>query len=155
MPFAFRLVKTRYADTAFSGEGARLYGGRWNSRGQRVSYAADSISLAALELLVHLRAEEILGAYTLFRVALEDSQIMTLAYEALPKEWQAEPAPRSAALIGDAWVAEAPSIALRVPSVIVHEEYNVLLNPNHPDYTRLTSQATSRPFQFDQRLAPA
>ena len=69
----FRLVKARYADQAFDGEGAKLSGGRWNSKGVAVVYAADSIALAALELLIHLHSHEILNSYRLYRIEIGDT----------------------------------------------------------------------------------
>ena len=147
-----RLVKTRYADSAFDGEGARRYGGRWNSRGRPVVYAADSIALAALELLVHLRSEQILASYTLFRLDLAEDQWMDLDQHPLPEDWNREPAAESTALVGDEWLDSRLSVALRVPSVIVPEEFNFLLNPQHPDFDGVVRRALSRPFGFDRRL---
>ena len=89
MPRLYRIVKARYASAAFDGEGARRYGGRWNSRGQRATYMADSIALAALELLVHLGSERALAAYRLFRVEVAVSQIMILEAADLPNGWLA------------------------------------------------------------------
>jgi RES domain-containing protein len=144
VPPVYCLVKNRYAEAAFSGEGARLYGGRWNSRGRRVIYTADSIALAALELLIHLQSEPVLAAYRLFRLDLAADQIMYLATTDLPDDWQHEPAPPATARIGDEWLDRGLSLALQVPSVIVPEERNFLLNPAHPDYLTVVQRAWSR-----------
>lgn len=153
MPHAYRIVKSKYANTAFTGEGAKLYGGRWNSRGRRATYAAESIALAALELLVHLKADQILSAYTLFQLTLDDDQIMVLDEQDLPADWNHQPAPRSTPQIGDEWLDKCPSLALKVPSIIVPEEYIFILNPAHEDYPEVVRRAGSHPFQFDSRLA--
>lgn len=153
MPYAYRIVKTKYADLAFTGEGAKLYGGRWNSRGKRATYAAESIALAALELLVHLKSDRILSAYTLFQLTLNDGQIMVLDKQALPADWSHQSAPRSTSRIGDEWLGKCLSLALKVPSIIVPEEYIFVLNPAHDDYPEVVERAGSHPFQFDSRLA--
>jgi RES domain-containing protein len=138
---------------AFTGEGAKLYGGRWNSRGKRATYAAESIALAALELLVHLKSDQVLSAYTLFQLTLDDDQIMVLDEQVLPADWNHQPAPQSTAQIGDEWLGKCLSLALKIPSIIVPEEYIFVLNPAHEDYPDVVGRAGSHPFQFDSRLA--
>ena len=147
MPRLYRIVKDRCASAAFDGEGARRYGGRWNSRGQRATYMADSIALAALELLIHLQSEPVLAVYRLFRLDLAADQIMHLATTDLPDDWQHQPAPPATARIGDEWLDRGLSLALQVPSVIVPEERNFLLNPAHPDYPTVVQRAWSRPLK--------
>ena len=122
MPTAWRLVKTRYAATAFDGEGARLYGARWNSPGTRVAYAADSVSLAILEVLVHLQSSQVLPSYSLLGVEIPDDLIERLDPSVLPRDWKRFPPPASLQAIGDAWVQAGSAAVLRVPSVIVESE---------------------------------
>ena len=120
---------------AFSGEGARLYGGRWNSRGVPVAYAAGSRSLALLEVLVHLGVPRLLRQYLLIPVTFARDDVETLGD--LPEDWRAHPAPRSTQQAGDAWARNAISPLLQVPSVILPTEPNYLVNPHHPDFSAL------------------
>jgi RES domain-containing protein len=149
----FRLVKKRYAANPLDPQGARLYGGRWNSPGRGVVYASDSIALSLLEKLVHLHSFEVLEQFVLCTLELDESRVMSLAAEALPPDWQAEPPPRSTQVIGDQWLERGESLALAVPSVLVPRQWNYLLNPLHPDFARLQADLVVEPFRFDERLA--
>lgn len=148
----WRIVKQRHAKTAFSGEGARLYGGRWNRPGTAMVYAAGSQSLAILEMLVHLDSPDLLKRYVLFGIAVDESLVTKLDRTALPKNWKKDPAPTKVQAIGDAWATGFESVVLSVPSVLVPSESNFLINPRHPDFSRLS---VGRPlsFRFDTRLA--
>lgn len=153
MPDVFRIIKRKLAETAFEGLGAKRHGGRWNSKGVPVVYASDSIALAALELLVHLKRQETLAHYVVFRLALADSQVLDLKRKALPEDWRDAPPPPSTAEIGDEWLESGLSLALAVPSVIVPEQHNFLLNPKHADFQSVADKAASFPFEFDVRLS--
>ena len=133
----YRLVKARYADQAFDGEGARLCGGRWNSKGMAVVYAADSIALAALELLIHLHSHEILNSYRLYRIEVDERDLLTLDGRDLPKDWRSDPPPSSTARLGDGWIASKQSLGLRVPSAVIPSQHNLLISPAHPRFERL------------------
>lgn len=150
---AWRLVKTRYAATAFDGEGARLYGGRWNSLGVRVAYASETTALAILEVLVHLQASRVLSSYSLASVTFPAALVRELEDDRLPPNWTESPPPADMQAVGDEWVQRGESAVLRVSSVIVHAEYNFLLNPAHPEFAR-ASVGPVRPFAFDPRLLP-
>ncbi|MGK3958959.1 RES family NAD+ phosphorylase [Sorangium sp. So ce118] len=145
------MLKTKFAHDAFSGEGARLYGGRWNSSGTAMVYLGESISLCALEVLVHLQATAPLNAYSLIRVDYDSSYMADVDQTALPPEWADSPPPAEVQQIGDSWVAGSASLLLRVPSAIVPAEGNILLNPKHPDFGTLRI-STPVPFRFDPRL---
>ena len=150
---AWRIVKRKFLKTAFTGEDARRYGGRWNSKGIEVVYLAESQSLAALEILVHLDSAELLEHYLTIPVTF-DSQLTTVTRVArLPKDWRKYPAPKSLRLIGDTWVSAEKSPVLRVPSALVLTESNFLLNPRHRQFSRLR---IGKPvaFSFDLRLFP-
>lgn len=151
MPTAWRIVKGKHAVTAFDGEGARLYGGRWNSPGTTVVYAAQHKSLATLEILVHLQKTSIMPSYSLCRASFDVALAERLDRSRLPQSWREYPAPGELRLIGDAWVRERRSAVLEIPSVIVEEESNYLLNPTHPDFA-LVAIEEPEPFRFDQRL---
>ncbi|HWL52476.1 MAG TPA: RES family NAD+ phosphorylase [Chthoniobacteraceae bacterium] len=146
----WRMVKARHAATAFSGEGAAIAGGRWNSRGIRMVYTSAFQSLAVLETLVHFNPQIPL-AYVLFRVELEASLVEKLT--PLPDGWQEMPVSRSSQQAGDRWIAEQRSVALEVPSTLVPDESNLLLNPAHPDFGKVTI-GPPEPFAFDARLIP-
>ena len=149
---AYRLIKSKYADTPLDPQGAKLYGGRWNSKGTSVVYASDSIALAALEKLVHLHRSDVLNHFVLCEMTVEDAEIMTLAGDALPKDWREDPPPTSTMAIGDEWLASGESLALAVPSTLVPRQRNLIINPNHPAFDALEASVTIEPFVFDYRL---
>jgi RES domain-containing protein len=148
---AWRIAKRKHARAAFTGEGARLFGGRWNSPGMAVVYTAQSQSLAALEMLVHLESPELLANYILFEVGIDESLITRVELSQLPKNWRVDPPPAKVAAIGDAWVVSGASAVLCVPSALVPGENNFLLNPQHEDFPKL-QVGKALPFRFDPRL---
>ena len=152
---AWRITKAKHAATAFSGSGAKTYGGRWNSPGTAIVYTAGSASLAILEMLVHLQAHELMRRYVIFEASFADTLVKTMAAAALPKTWRrSPPSATSQHQVGDAWVADAGSAVLRLPSVIVPSEWNYLLNPAHPDFARITI-GPKQSIKFDPRLIKA
>lgn len=148
---AWRIVKRKLANDAFSGRGARVYGGRWNSPGVAMVYAAASQSLAALEILVHAEAPELLGYYVVIEISIGPSLLQVLDISELPPDWQAEPPPDVLRRIGDAWIASRSSPVLQVPSAIIPAESNFLLNPLHEKFSSLVI-GKPLPFRFDPRL---
>ena len=149
---AWRIVKRKHAAAALNGEGARLFGGRWNSPGVAMVYTAQSRSLAALELLVPLDSSALLERYLLFEVRIDESLIVRVDLSELPRNWRADPPPTRLREIGDAWLAVGSSAGLQAPSTVVPAESNFLLNPGHSDFTKLYIGKPS-PFRFDRRLA--
>lgn len=150
MPRAWRIVKERYAASAFSGEGAALNGGRWNSHGVRVVYASATKSLAALELLVHLNPP-VFFRYRAYPIEFDDKLVEYLPRADLPPDWRSEPPAPSTQVIGDRWVRATRSVVLAVPSVLIRDEANYLLNPAHPDF-RKVQIGESEEFALDPRL---
>ena len=148
---AWRITQKKRAKTAFSGEGARLYGGRWNSPGVPMVYVSQSQALAVLEVLVHLDTPALLAQYVFLEADIDDSLVTVLERSTLPRNWKADPVPGAVQVIGDRWVSSGRSAVLRVPSVLVPEESNFLINPRHPDFTKI---AVSRPqaYRFDSRF---
>jgi RES domain-containing protein len=148
---AWRIVKSKHTSTAFSGEGARREGGRWNSVGIPVVYLAESVSLAVLEMLVHLEGDELLKHYRVIPASFPRSLVKELDPKELSANWKKNPAPISTQRLGDQWIASRASVVLKVPSIIVARESNYLLNPHHPQFKRVH---IGRPesFRFDQRL---
>ena len=150
MPDAWRIVKHKHGATAFSGEGAAKTSGRWNSRGVPVVYTSSTKALAALETLVHLNPP-VLFIYLVFHIQFDKTVIEEVPLNSLSADWQIKPAAQSSKAVGDIWVREARSAVLQVPSVIISGEFNYLLNPVHPDFTKIHI-GKSEPFAFDPRL---
>jgi RES domain-containing protein len=148
---SWRIVKARYADAAFDGEGARVVGGRWNSRGTPMIYTSESAALAALELLVHLGRSRSLIDYVIFSCAFSETLVDTLGAEELPANWRAYPAPVLLQVLGDRWIRSASSAVLRIPSAVIDTESNYLLNPGHSEFRRIRISTPER-FALDLRL---
>jgi len=149
---AWRIIKRRQIKTAFTGSGAREYGGRWNSPGVAVVYTAETQSLAVLEILVHLDSPELLQTYLLISVEIDESSVSDIQRSQLPRNWRADPAPAKLRAIGDSWVLARGSAVLRVPSALIPAENNFLLNPLHPGFRKLQIGKPVN-FQFDPRLS--
>lgn len=147
---AWRIVRQQLAATAFDGEGARIFGGRWNSPGTRVVYTSGTKALAALETLVHLNPP-VLFRYSILPVEFDGRLVETIEPAGLPADWTTEPPSDSTKVIGDRWASERRSAVLALPSVIIPSENNYLLNPAHPDFKRITI-GKPVPFAFDSRL---
>jgi RES domain-containing protein len=148
---AWRIYKPKHAAAAFSGAGARDFGGRFNPKGVAIVYTSASVSLATLEMLVHLQSAELLQAYVLRHVTFDHALVRKITEADLPANWRANPAPPESQRIGADWVAAAESAVLQVPSVVITTESNFLLNPLHPDFKKLTF-GKEEPFNFDPRL---
>ena len=148
----WRLCRDKFVSTAFDGEAARLYPGRWNLRGTRMVYTAGSLALAALEMLVHFDADDAPGDYSAIPVDVPNGlHIEHLGPGRLPRNWRSTPAPEVLANLGSKFVESSRGAVLRVPSAVVPQESNYLLNPSHPDFHRLRILAPA-PFVFDPRL---
>ena len=142
----------RRAHAAFDGEGARRAGGRWNRRGTPVVYVSQSLSLAALELLVHADAALLPDDLVAVPADIPDAlPIEAVDAADLPRDWRRYPAPESLAERGTAWARAARSAALSVPSALVPNERNFLLNPAHPDFGKIRPGKPER-FALDGRL---
>lgn len=146
----FRLVKAKHAANAFSGDGARIAGGRWNLPGTSVVYASDSLSLAALETFVHLQPVDRRVRYTWFHITIPDSVEVTTP-DTLPNDWRVEPPSETTQSLGSQWAEQNQTAVLRVPSILVPGEFNLLLNPGHAHFKRIKISGP-RPFDFDGRL---
>lgn len=144
---AYRIAKAKYP--SLDGEGARLYGGRWNNKGVAIAYLSTSIALALVENLVHFELGMMPPEMILITVEIPND-ITTESLETLPDDWNSPDDAPGCRAAGDEWVRSMHSALLLVPSVIVPKEYNILLNPSHPDSTRLT--INTEPFPIDPRL---
>ena len=147
---AFRIVKKRHVLTAFSGEGARAFGGRWNFPGIPMVYAAQTRALAALESLAHFGGAERRMQFVAFAIEVPEALALRIDAARLPPAWRSgEPAASTQAL-GSDWQRSGRSVALVVPSVLVPQESCILLNPEHPDTARVMV-AYPEAFAFDPR----
>jgi RES domain-containing protein len=132
----WRLVTVRYADSAFSGEGARLYGGRWNRKGVPIVYTADSQSLAMLEMLV--QDEPLRARYVMIPASIPSNvKIERLDPGHLRANWRDVAARERLQLIGGEWAKSRSSAVLAVPSSVIPAETNYLLNPRHAAYAKI------------------
>lgn len=147
---AWRIVRRKHAESAFSGYGAEKFGGRWNTPGRRVVYVSSSQALAALETLVHLNPAVPLE-YVIFSLKFPASLVARIAAPDLPGNWRDEPPPVSCQAAGDSWVTKARHAVLQVPSVLVPDGENFLLNPDHADFGKIEI-GDPEPFPFDPRL---
>jgi RES domain-containing protein len=145
-------MRAPLAATAFSGIGAARGGGRWNSRGTHVAYAALSRSLAELEVLVHIDRLRAPFDYVFVEADIPRDAIETVRVGRLPSDWRSMPPPPELRVIGDAWIRSQRSLALRVPSAVVPEEFNLLVNPTHPRFGELRVVGKPEPVVFDARL---
>jgi RES domain-containing protein len=146
----WRLVTRRFADTAFSGEGARLYGGRWNRKGISMVYTAGSQSLAMLELLV--QDEPLRANYMMIAATLPDTLIIEhLDVNQLPTDWRDPATRQQLQTIGSDWATRRTSPVLAVPSAVIPAEINYLINPAHPAFVEI-GIGIAQPFITDLRL---
>ncbi len=137
MPRAWRIVHQKYTASAFDGEGARRVGGRFNSIGTPVVYCADSLALAVLEVLVHLPSYRSIGQRVAYPLSFDETLVTDAAISDLPRDWRRSPPGRTTQAIGDDWVRSASTAVLRLPSVIVLQESNYILNPHHLDFDEI------------------
>jgi RES domain-containing protein len=147
----WRVVKQARAVTAFDGKAAQRFGGRWNSPGRRAVYASATKSLAVLEILVHLDVGRRLPPIVAFTFDVDDDLVDRLPAAKLPRHWRTSRGLLATQQLGDAWLASGRALALVVPSAIVPEESNYVLNPEHPGFDRLKF-GRSTPFVLDPRL---
>lgn len=147
----YRLAKEQYIHD-LSDTGARLYGGRWNKKGTPLLYASEHCSLAVLELLVHTPHTLLPTEISLLKLSIgNDSTIASFGRDDLPDNWRQYPAPDTLAEIGTKWANSNRNVAIKVPSVVAPDEWNVLLNPNHPNFQKISIESVS-PFKIDSRF---
>ena len=151
MQSAWRIVKLQHSKAAFSGEGARRFGGRWNSIGKLAIYLAEYQSTAALEVLVHHYPLMPQQKYHCFRVEWSEKLMEKVDDSRLPKNWRANPPRCESQDLGDHWLENGTAPVLSVPSAIIPSERNFILNPSHSDFKRIKIHPPKL-FVFDPRL---
>jgi RES domain-containing protein len=145
----WRLASRRYPP--LSGDGARLVGGRWNSAGYSVVYGSESLALCLAECLVHLPGP-LPSDYMAFKLSLPEESLEMLDSASLKSGWQRDIGYTRA--VGDQWIRQGRSLALAVPSAVLAESMNILINPAHSRGHEVNIEE-SMPFEFDSRLRPS
>lgn len=147
----YRIVKTRYIN-GLSGNGAGIYGGRWNHNGTKMVYASESRSLATVEYLVHVPLSFVPTNLSLATLQIPNGITQKkIKTSDLPNNWRKHPAPLMLAEIGTKWATKKESLLLRVPSAVVEHEFNILINPLHPEIQHISIFQIERYF-VDNRL---
>jgi RES domain-containing protein len=146
----WRLFPGRYRESAFTGVGGLYTAGRWNHQGTLMVYTATSRALAALEFFVNLEPNEAPDDLLLAEANIPDEMVESLDLKSLPAKWR-EPNNLVCREVGSKWAASARSVALKVPSAVVEDDWNVLLNPRHPDFSKI-ELAAPKPFHYDERM---
>jgi RES domain-containing protein len=134
---AWRTTRKKYIREAFGGEGAKQFGGRWNPAGYPVVYTAESLSLAILELMVHLDDDSDICSFVAIPVTFPGTLVQVLPESQWPPNWFSLPIAMPAQQVGKKWLEEMSSVILQVPSSVVPQECNYLINPLHPKFSRL------------------
>ena len=150
----WRVSKARYTSppsSAFDGEGARRRGGRWSPPGMRVAYASESLALAAMEYFVNLDPTDGPSDLVSIKVEIPDEAVEHFDRSMLPANWRSYPSPRDLQRFGETWVKSATSVCLVVPSAVLPEENNLLINPAHLDF-HLLHFSEPLEFRFDPRM---
>ena len=145
----YRLCRKAHAGD-LSGRGAELNGGRWNGKGMAVVYTSASRALCLVEIMVHMPAGIIPKDFYLVSVSIPDNSIITIDSKDLPDNWSKNPVPASTQKIGNAFITGQEALVLKVPSAIVKDEWNYLINPSHKDFKKVKIVDTEA-FSFDGR----
>ena len=147
----YRIAKTGHIHDV-SGIGARTYGGRWNNKGTAIIYASENRALATVEYLVHVPLSLVPSDISIASLKIPDGIIpKEISLPDLPVRWRDYPAPPELAEIGTQWALTNDTLLLRVPSAVVEHEFNILINPLHPDMKRVAIPRIEE-FRFDIRL---
>ncbi|MFQ5640666.1 MAG: RES family NAD+ phosphorylase [bacterium] len=147
----YRIARTPYLND-LSGSGARIYGGRWNHKGISMIYTSENRALATVEFLVHLPVSIIPTNLSLATLQIPDEITpKEILISDLPNNWREYPAPSKLAELGTSWAIKNESLLLHIPSAVVEHEFNILINPLHPDM-KLISIFQIEPYTLDKRL---
>jgi RES domain-containing protein len=147
----WRLCAAKYGPSAYSGEGAELYGGRWSPAGVPVAYCSESRALAVVEVLANADEADRLFALKWVLVPAEVPADLIERPARFPANWRQYPHPPTTQAVGAEWARTLRSVGLRVPSVVVPGEFNYLLNPRHPQFAHV-KVGRPEPYVFDPRL---
>jgi RES domain-containing protein len=145
----YRITGKKHAGD-LTGKGAALFGGRWNKKGSPVLYTGENKEIALLETIVHTPSL-LIPELDILTLEIPDDSVTAIEITQLPKNWKVYPAPTILSEIGEKWIEEGKTIALRVPSCIIHSSHNYILNCKHPDYSKVRL-IERKNFEFDSRL---
>ena len=145
----YRIANCKFIND-ISGKGAALYGGRWNSKNTYIVYTAESRALALLETVVHIGKMPEVG-FCIAGIFIPDNSIEIYKSEMLPDGWDRNPPPDHLKKIGDRFIEANKYLALKIPSVLMPEDHNILLNPAHKDFAKVKI-VTTRNIRIDERL---
>ncbi len=146
----YRLTKSKYKDE-LSGMGAQLHGGRWNSKGVGIIYTGESRALCVTEVAVHVPLGIIPSDYHLQSIQLPECDIAEVSIDALPTNWNHNPAPTTTKIIGDTFIKANNHLLLKVPSAVIGGDFNYLINPSHSLFNTI-KLIDCIVFKFDTRL---
>jgi len=147
----FRLTRQKYSKE-LSGKGAALYDNRWNSKGVEMVYTSESRALALAEISVHLAFSIVPSDYVILEISIPDNiSILEIEKSILPDDWNTFPYINATQVLGDSFVREEKYGLMKMPSAIVPDEHNYLINLKHPDCKSIKIVDRS-PFKFDDRL---
>ena len=150
----WRICREPYAADSLLGRGGLFTSGRWHIKGRPIVYSSESLALAALEVLVHVDRSIVPADLLQLEIDVpDDLKIQRIEIKVLPKNWRSYPAPSDLQRRGDDWLSAASTPVLQVPSSVIPEESNYLLNPQHAD-ARNISIVSTRKFAYDSRLTP-
>jgi len=148
----YRICGALYADD-LSGTGSKMYGGRWNNKGIPLLYTSSTRALAALEVLVHIPSNIKLKDFSLISISIPDDNFQEINYKTIKNEIEQNGLNSNFKSIGDDWFKKNSSLILKVPSIIIKEEFNFLLNTLHKDFNKVKI-IDKQSFSFDSRLLP-
>ncbi len=152
MIHAWRIIKAKHKNKAFSGEGSLYASGRWHNQIVPMVYCSDSLALAALETFVHIGENGKQIKFVSFEIHIPPSLILDVEnIDTLPKRWRKEPPGAITKKIGSQWIQSSTSAVLSVPSCIIPTERNYLLNPHHPDFDKVLKKEPVH-ISFDARM---
>ncbi|RMA57887.1 RES family NAD+ phosphorylase [Ulvibacter antarcticus] len=146
----YRATKNKFIKD-LSGEGARLFGGRWNKPGDAMLYFSEHLSLCILEILVHMDFKYLDSDYSFLEVSVPDDAVTIFNPERSIKTWNAVPFTANTQVHGSKWLTSESSLGLSVPSAVLKQERNILINPNHTLFSELKI-VTSSSLKFDSRF---
>jgi RES domain-containing protein len=147
----YRIAKTKYIND-LSGAGAKLYGGRWNHKGIGMIYTSQTRALATVEYLVHVPLSMVPRNLSIASIEIPGEIIpKEISISDLPENWRSFPAPIELVELGSRWALSNETLLMRVPSAVVGHEFNILINPLHPDMKR-ANVSHIEAYSFDPRL---